>query len=81
MAPQWRREDARTQGRGGRQAGRAGAGLEARFKQYDRNGDGKLTPDEVPRQLFAQMDKNKDRVVTLEEARAFYAVRRRRPMP
>ena len=53
------------------------AGLEARFKQYDRNGDGKLTPDEVPRQLFTQMDKNKDGVVTLDEARAFYAGRRR----
>jgi arylsulfatase A-like enzyme len=79
-APAWRRQDAQTQGRGGRQSGgRGGAGLEARFKQYDRNSDGKLTPDEVPRQLFTQMDTNKDGVVTMEEARAFYAGRRGRP--
>jgi arylsulfatase A-like enzyme len=78
--PQWRRQDAQTQGRGGRagqQPARGAAGsLEARFKQFDKNGDGKLTPDEVPRQLFTQMDKNKDGVVTFEEARAFYASRR-----
>jgi hypothetical protein len=30
---------------------------------------------------LTQMDKNKDGVVTLEEARAFYAGRRWRPMP
>ena len=79
--PQWRRQDAQTQGRGGRagqQPARGAAGsLEARFKQFDKNGDGKLTPEEVPRQLFTQMDKNKDGVVTFEEARAFYAGRRR----
>ncbi len=78
--PLWRRQDAQTQGRGGRagqQPARGAAGsLEARFKQFDKNGDGKLTPDEVPRQLFAQMDKNKDGVVTMEEAKAFWASRR-----
>ena len=44
MAPQWRREDARTRG------GQAGAGgaIEERFQALDRNGDGKLTPGELP---------------------------------
>jgi hypothetical protein len=44
-----------------------------RFKQLDRNGDGKLTRDEVPQNLpFGQWDANKDGVVTLEEVIAFY---------
>jgi hypothetical protein len=44
-----------------------------RFKQLDRNGDGKLTRDEVPQNLpFDQWDTNKDGVVTLEEVKAFY---------
>ena len=81
-APGWRRQDAQTQGRGGRggqqPGGRAGASLEARFRQFDKSGDGKLTPDEVPGRLFTQMDTNKDGVVTMEEARTFYAGRRRR---
>jgi CubicO group peptidase (beta-lactamase class C family) len=46
--------------------------VEQRFKQWDKNGDGKLTPDEVPgEQLFKMLDKNGDGVVTLEEAAAF----------
>lgn len=45
---------------------------EQRFKQWGKNGDGKLTPDEVPgTQLFKLLDKNGDGVVTIEEARAF----------
>jgi acetyl esterase/lipase len=40
------------------------------FERLDRNGDGKLTRDEIPR-LFDQLDKNKDGVVTPAEARAF----------
>ncbi|HEX3725783.1 MAG TPA: hypothetical protein VHV08_06050, partial [Pirellulales bacterium] len=39
------------------------------FKRYDKNGDGKLTPDELPdKKWFARLDLNKDGVITLEEA-------------
>jgi catechol 2,3-dioxygenase-like lactoylglutathione lyase family enzyme len=55
-------------------------GLAGRFKQLDRNGDGKLTPDEFPNaQLFKRMDANGDGVVTLEEAQASFAGRRTSP--
>jgi CubicO group peptidase (beta-lactamase class C family) len=54
-----------------------GGGIAERFRQLDRNGDGKLTADEVPRpQFFAMLDKNGDRVVTLEEVQAFGAAGR-----
>ncbi len=43
---------------------------EQRFKQLDRNGDGKLTPQELPGEWFGRLDTNKDGVVTLVEARA-----------
>jgi hypothetical protein len=49
----------------------ANGGLLERFKQVDRNGNGKLTRDEIPR-LFDQVDKNKDGVVTFDEAKQFY---------
>lgn len=46
------------------------------FTQWDKNGDGKLTADEVPGpQLFKTLDKNGDGVVTKEEAAAFLANR------
>jgi catechol 2,3-dioxygenase-like lactoylglutathione lyase family enzyme len=50
--------------------------LEQRFKQLDRNGDGKISADEFPGPLFKQMDKNNDGFVTLEEARRYFAGRR-----
>lgn len=50
-------------------AGR-GMGVAALFQRADRNGDGKVTPDELPNeQLFKRLDVNADGVVTLEEAR------------
>ena len=61
------RQDARTT------SGRPGAALEQRFRQLDRNGDGKLTPDELTdAATFKRLDANGDGVVTLEEARAAY---------
>lgn len=45
-------------------------GFEQRFRQFDRNGDGKLTPQGLPGQWFGRLDTNGDGVVTLEEARA-----------
>jgi CubicO group peptidase (beta-lactamase class C family) len=50
-----------------------GGMLDERFRQLDRNHDGKLTRDEVPRaELFDRMDANKDGIVNLDEAkRAF----------
>ncbi|MBU0609508.1 MAG: EF-hand domain-containing protein, partial [Armatimonadetes bacterium] len=44
-----------------------------RFKQLDRNGDGKLTPQELPGEWFGRLDTNRDGVVTLEEATAALA--------
>ena len=70
---QWIRQDGRTQTGGRGKAGTArGGGIEERFQQYDRNGDGKLTPAEFPMSSFKQVDKNNDGVVTLDEARAYY---------
>lgn len=44
---------------------------EERFRRADRNGDGVLTRDEVPRaELFARLDKNGDGKVTPAEAQA-----------
>jgi len=47
--------------------------LEPRFRRLDRDGDGKLTPEELPGEWFGRLDTNKDGVVTLEEARAAMA--------
>jgi hypothetical protein len=74
MAPQWQREDATTKGAGkgtGKGALRAGI-IEQRFRQYDKNGDGKLSPEEFPGPEFKQIDKNGDGFITLDEARAYY---------
>jgi len=79
---QWIRQDGRSQtgaGRGkaaGKGAAR-GCGIEERFKQYDKNGDGKLTPAEFPMSSFKQVDKNNDGVLTLDEVKACYGGTRR----
>jgi arylsulfatase A-like enzyme len=75
MAPLWRREDARTKGGGttSSKGTRRGAGtIEQRFKQYDRNGDGKLTPSKFPMGAFKQIDKNNDGVLTLDEVKTYF---------
>jgi len=55
---------------------KATARLDARFKQLDKNGDGKLTAEEVGKpKLFKQMDANRDGAVTLEEAKKYWAAR------
>jgi arylsulfatase A-like enzyme len=80
MPAQWRRQDGRTQGAGkapAKGAPRAG-GIEERFKQYDKNGDGKLTPEEFPTPNLKQMDKNNDGVLTLDEVKPYYSRRRQK---
>jgi thiol-disulfide isomerase/thioredoxin len=48
--------------------------LEDRFKQLDKNGNGRITIDELPPSpFFKQRDKNEDGAITLEEAKAFLA--------
>jgi hypothetical protein len=77
---QWVRQDSRTPGAGKTTAQGVprGGGIEARFQQYDRNKDGKLTPKKFPRaDIFKQMDKNADDVVTLDEVKGFYGGSRR----
>jgi arylsulfatase A-like enzyme len=76
QAPKWIRQDARTETRGAATQPATqprGVGVDARFRQMDRSGDGKLTKDEVGRPaLFQRLDKNGDGVVTLEEARSVF---------
>lgn len=50
---------------------------DSQFKRLDRNGDGKLTRDEIPR-LFDQLDADRDGVVTPAEAAAYRGGRRGR---
>ena len=57
---------------------RRGVGIEARFSQYDKDGDGKLTPVEFPLNAFKQVDKNGDGTLTLEEVKAYYGAPRAR---
>jgi arylsulfatase A-like enzyme len=81
MPAQWRRQDGRTQGEAGAKAGAArGGGIAARFEQFDRNGDGKITPAEFPRaDVFKQMDKSGDGAVTPDEARTYFRGNRWEP--
>ncbi|MCX7702674.1 MAG: alkaline phosphatase family protein [Planctomycetota bacterium] len=55
-----------------------GGRVAKRFKDYDKNGDGKLTSDEVPnKRLFERLDKNRDGVVTQEEVQDYITSRRK----
>jgi mono/diheme cytochrome c family protein len=48
----------------------SGQNIENLFRRLDKNGDGRLSRDELPREsLFNQLDANKDGFVTLEEAK------------
>lgn len=84
MPAQWRRQDARTQRTTGGDSPtrpRRSGGTAERFNQFDKNGDGKLTPEEFALPAFKQADKNSDRVLTLDEVRAYYANRRSQSVP
>jgi hypothetical protein len=41
-----------------------GRGITSLFKQRDRNGDGRLSRNEIPAALFDRLDSNKDRFLT-----------------
>jgi CubicO group peptidase (beta-lactamase class C family) len=60
---------------GGRVGLARASGKSGLFQQRDKNGDGKLSRDEVPAALFDRLDANKDGFVTEDEAKALWTTR------
>ncbi len=52
--------------------GGTGGGMSSPFKQRDKNGDGKLSRDELPAALFDKLDADKDGFVTEAELKALW---------
>jgi CubicO group peptidase (beta-lactamase class C family) len=50
----------------------SGRGMASLFQQRDRNGDGKLSRDEIPAALFDRLDADKDGFVTEDELKALW---------
>ena len=48
------------------------AGMSDLFKKYDKNGDGKLSREELPAALFDRLDADKDGFVSEEELKALW---------
>jgi len=56
-----------------KQAPGSDGGMISRLQQFNRNGDGRLTREEVPRaDLFDRYDRNKDGIVTMDEIRVSF---------
>ena len=59
-------------GGGGQRGGGPGGGdMASRLMQMDKDGDGKLSKEEVPERIFSRLDADKDGFVTKEEINAF----------
>jgi len=66
----------------GPRGGAAGVDLDAAFRRLDRNGDDKVTADELPvnqRDRLMRLDIDRDGAITREEANRLIGVRKRKP--
>lgn len=80
MPAQWVRQDGRSSRSGRRQRSATqdrGATQQDRFRRFDRNGDGRVSPDEFPRaDIFNRIDLDHDGLVTIDEFQAYRQRRR-----